>query len=56
MTFRGEFHSAVIVAGDGDFGEAIKQIKKTWKKVYVAGYASSMSKDLVALADNVYYL
>jgi len=56
MAFRSEFHTVIIIAGDGDFASATQQVKDMWRKVYFAGYENSMSNDLKEIADGIYWL
>lgn len=40
-----DYHRVVILAGDGDFIDAIRVVKRKFKEVYVCGFQGSMSKE-----------
>lgn len=56
LAYEGKFRRVVLTAGDGDFLEAVKKVQSIFREVYIAGYKNSMSKDLIAQADKLYWI
>lgn len=49
--FRDTFDVAILVSGDSDYAEAVKVIKELGKRVEIAAFAGSISRELKFLAD-----
>ncbi|MEO0180150.1 MAG: NYN domain-containing protein [candidate division WOR-3 bacterium] len=56
LAFRDAYDVAVLVSGDGDFGEVIDEIKGMGKRVEVAYYREGFSERLKESADKIIYL
>ena len=61
LAYEGEYNRVVLTAGDGDFLDAIRKVQSIRSgtkhiEVFVAGYRSSMSKDMKIYADKLYYI
>lgn len=53
MAFRNEYDVAVIVSNDGDFADAVKNLRELGKKAEVAYFKGSLSFNLRRSADIV---
>lgn len=49
--FQGNFDTAVIAAGDGDYVPLIEAVKRQGKRVHVMAFASGLSPELPRVAD-----
>ncbi len=56
LAYEGRFKRVVLTAGDGDLLSAIQLVKRRFQKVYLNGYRKSMSADLMAEANGVYWM
>lgn len=56
LAYEGKFKRVVITAGDGDFLDAIKKVQSMFRQVYISGYKTSMSKDLIEACDDIMWL
>lgn len=51
LGFKGGFDTAIIVSGDADYIEAVKEVKNLGRRIEVAAFKDSASKELVEAAD-----
>lgn len=54
--FRDTFDDAIVVSGDQDYVEAIKEVKNLGKRVEVVTFRSCLARDLQLVADRVVFL
>lgn len=52
----GNFDTALILTGDGDFVPLVEQLQRAGKQVYIAAFSSGFSERLQAMADAVHVL
>lgn len=51
MAFRNAYDTAIVVSGDGDLTQSIKEVKQLGKKVEIASFKYSIPEDMKMLAD-----
>ena len=51
LGFKGGYDTAILVSGDADYVEAVRQVKDNGKRVEVAAFKESAAKALVDCAD-----
>jgi uncharacterized LabA/DUF88 family protein len=51
LGFKGGYDTAIVVSGDADYVEAVKEVKNLGKRVEIAAFNDSAAKTLVEAAD-----
>jgi uncharacterized LabA/DUF88 family protein len=51
LGFKGGFDTAIVVSGDADYIEAVREIKNLGKRIEIAAFRDSASKELAEAAD-----